>query len=120
LDDHGRQGHCVPVVSAAAEGVLCRSIGLGTNGTLACPTKIPNRWHCKKYSYQDGVTFYGMFKVQRKFLYCFRSNTGGHKRRHCTVLCRSQWLGGLKSSLFKMHLKQGFMSAFCVCVFRCI
>jgi len=24
LDEHGRQGHCGPVVSAAAEGVICR------------------------------------------------------------------------------------------------
>jgi hypothetical protein len=24
LDEHGRQGHCGPVVSAAAEGVLCK------------------------------------------------------------------------------------------------
>jgi hypothetical protein len=73
-----------------------------------------------KASYQDGVTFCGTFKVPRKFLYCFSGNTGGHTRWHCTAPCRKQWLGGLKLLLFKVHLKQRWMSTFCVGVAHCI
>lgn len=57
LDEHGRQGHCDPVVSAAAERVLCRrrSIGLGNNGMLvACPTTIPKRRHWVKTRIRTG------------------------------------------------------------------
>jgi hypothetical protein len=41
---------------------------------------IPEQVALGKASYQDGVTFCGMFKVPRKFLCCFSSNTGVHTR----------------------------------------
>jgi hypothetical protein len=45
-----------------------RSIGIGINGMLVvCPTTIPSWRHCEKDSYQDGVTFGGIYKSHENF-----------------------------------------------------